>query len=112
MFLLAGCVTEKAGTSQTSTMSQVAAAVAQAAATAPELATQLDDVYAFLVAQKAVPDNTAEATKALAALDVIAPLVQKGAEALQGDNLNWAQFAVQSAVTVAKVMGYVLPLVL
>lgn len=86
------------------------ATVAQVAATAPGLAHQLDNVYAYLIAQKAIPDNTAEATRALAALDAIAPMVQQGAEALAGDKINWVQFVMQAALTAAQVLGYVAPL--
>ncbi len=87
------------------------ATVATVASTAPGLAQQLDNVYAFLVAQKAIPDNTAEATKALAALDAIAPMVQQEAQALAGDKFNWAQFVLQAAITTAQALGYILPLV-
>jgi hypothetical protein len=76
------------------------------------LARQLDGVYAYLVAQKLVPDNLAEATYALAALDAIAPMVQQGASALSGDNINWVQFVLQAALTTAQIMGYVAPLLL
>jgi hypothetical protein len=103
--LLAGCAAGQKGPAS----SQVAANVAQVAATAPDLAHQLDSVYAFLVAQKAIPDNTAEATKALAALDTIAPMVQQGATALQGDNINWIQFVLEGAITAARIFGYVAP---
>jgi outer membrane murein-binding lipoprotein Lpp len=86
------------------------ATVVQVAATAPGLAHQLDNVYAYLVTQKAVPDHLDAATKALAALDAIAPMVQQGAEALQGDNINWVQFVLQAAIVTAQVIGYIAPL--
>jgi len=98
--LLGGCANMGAGMK----------GVSQVAATAPGLALQLDNVYAYLVAQKVVPDHTAEATKALAALDAIAPAIQQGANSLSGDKFNWAQFVVQAALTTAQVMGFVLPL--
>lgn len=88
------------------------ATVAQVAATAPGLAQQLDSVYAYLVAQKLVPDHTAAATQALAALDAVAPMVQQGATTLSGDNVNWVQFVMQAALTAAQIMGYVAPLLL
>jgi hypothetical protein len=102
LFYVTGCATSKAGT--------VASTVSTVAATAPELAKQFDNVYAFLVQQKLVPDHMDAATKALAAMDAVAPLVQKGASALTGDNFNWAQFVLQSALTVAQILGYVIPL--
>lgn len=102
--LLAGCATTQGGTANPM------ATVSQVAATALGLAQQLDNVYAFLVAQKAVPDHLAAATSALAALDAIAPMVQQGAAALSGDSINWVQFVMQAAITAAQVFGYVLPL--
>lgn len=89
---------------------QMAGGVAQVAATTPGLAHQLDRVYAFLVAQKLIPDNRVEATRVLAALDAIAPMIQQGAAALTGDNINWVHFVLQAALTAAQVMGYVAPL--
>ena len=96
LLLLVGC----AGTQGKSVQAgNVAGTVAQVAADAPGLAHQLDGVYDYLVKMKAIPDNTAEATKALAALDQIAPAVQQAAsgaqEALGGDKVNWAQFVIQ-----------------
>jgi len=99
-----GCATPQAGTANPM------ATVAQVAATAPALAQHLDSVYAFLVAQKAVPDHLDAATKALATLDAIAPMVQQGADALKGDNVNWVQFVIQAAITAAQIFGYVAPL--
>lgn len=84
--------------------------VVKVADTVQSLAHQLDSVYAFLLAQKLVPDKRAEATAALAALDAIAPRVKAGAEELSGDNFNWAAFVVQAAILAAQVMGYVAPL--
>ena len=102
--LLAGCAGSQ------NVKADPVAVVAQVAATAPGLAHQLDAVYAYLVAQKAVPDHLETATYALAALDAIAPMVQQGAEALQGDNINWVHFVMQAALTTAQVLGYVLPM--
>ncbi len=100
------------GTSTNAAAGNAMATVAQVAATAPGLAQQLNGVYAYLVAQKAVPDNLDLATMALQKLDEIAPVVQAGAEALnQPGKFDWAQAAIQLALTVAQVMGYVLPLV-
>lgn len=82
------------------------------AITAPVLAQQFNAVYAYLVAQKLIPDRTKEATLALAMMDRVAPLVQQGAEALKGDNFNWAAGVLQFALIVAQAMGYILPLVL
>lgn len=81
------------------------AAVSAVALTAPTLAYALDDVYAALIAAKAIPDHQAEATKALASLDAIAPMVQAQGAALAGDNFNWASFVISAAITAAKVMG-------
>ncbi len=80
--------------------------ISNVALTAPALAYALDDVYAVLIAAKAVPDNRIEATKALAALDVIAPMVKVQGDALAGDQFNWASFVISAAITTAKVMGY------
>jgi hypothetical protein len=96
---LAGCATGQMGAAMQTTV--------QVAQSAPGLARQLDGVYAYLVAQKAVPDHLAAATKALAALDAIAPLVQAGAASLQGDNFNWVQFVMQAALIAAQAIGYV-----
>jgi len=49
LILAAGCAPSQMGA--------VMPKVSQVAATAPALALQVDDVYAFLVAQKAVPDH-------------------------------------------------------
>jgi len=103
---LSGC----ASTGANSNVSKAATTVATLAKTAPELARQFDAVYAYLIDQKLVPDHRDAATKALAAMDAVAPLVQAGAEQLTGDNFNWASFVLQSALVIAKTMGYVLPL--
>ncbi len=108
--LLVGCGMKASGTPANG--GQVAGTVAQVAADVPTLAKQLDSIYEFWVAQKALPDHTAEATRVLASLDAIAPMVQQGAQACAGDNFNWAQFAVSAAITAAQVMGYVAPLLL
>lgn len=79
--------------------------VSAVALTAPTLAYALDDVYAALIAAKAIPDHQAEATKALASLDAIAPMVQSQGAALSGDNFNWASFVIEAAMTAVKVMG-------
>ncbi len=84
----------------------------QVANTAPALAVQLDDVYKFLIAQKLVPNNQVAATKALAALDMIAPIVKDNTTELKGDKFNWVQFSISAAITIAKVLGYVAPLLL
>jgi hypothetical protein len=102
--LLPGCATDK----MRATMPQVA----QVVTTGQSLAHQLDNVYEFLVTQKAVPDNREAATRALAALDDIAQDVQAGAAALSGDKFNSAQFIINSAILAARIMGYVVPLVL
>jgi hypothetical protein len=94
--LFCGCADTKAA----------GAKISAAALTAPALAYALDDVYAVLIAAKAVPDHQAEATKALASLDAIAPMVQAQGAALAGDQFNWASFAISAAITVAQVMGY------
>lgn len=96
--LLAGCANTKAAGST----------ISAAALTAPQLASALDDVYAALITAKAVPDHQAEATKALAALDAIAPMVHTQGEALAGDQFNWAAFVVSAAITAAKVIGVLL----
>lgn len=102
---LAGCAPE-----QQAQMGKAMSQVSRAAGTAQGLAHQLDNVYAFLVAQKAVPDNLDAATKALAALDAIAPTVQAGADELTGDKFNWAQFVINAAMVAAQVMGFAAPL--
>jgi hypothetical protein len=108
LLLLTGC----AG-SQGKPVGDVAGAVVQVAADAPTLAKQLNDIYAYWVAQKAIPDHTAEATRVLAALDAIAPMVQQAAQgvkdALGGDRINWVQFVIQAAITTAQILGYVAP---
>jgi hypothetical protein len=105
--LVSGC----ASTGTNSNVSKAAATVATVAKTAPALARQFDAVYAYLVEQKLVPDHRDAATKALAAMDAVAPLVQAGAEQLTGDNFNWASFILQAALTTAQALGYILPLV-
>jgi hypothetical protein len=67
-----------------------------------------DSVYDYLVAQKAVPDNTNEATLALAALDVAVPILKGILDGVCKDDseVNWVTFAVNSAVAVAKFFGY------
>ena len=72
----------------------------------------LDDVYAFLVKQKVVGDHTVLATKALAGLDTIAPIVKNEAHTVAGDKFNWVTFVLQSAIAIAQILGYVLPIVL
>jgi outer membrane murein-binding lipoprotein Lpp len=85
--------------------------VIKVADTIPGLTAQLDNVYAFLKAQKAIPHHLDLATQALQILDKIAPVVQAGAEALnQPGQFSWAQAAIQLALAVAQVMGYVAPL--
>ena len=86
--------------------SATGAKIAAAALTAPVLASALDDVYAVLIAAKAVPDHQAEATKALASLDAIAQMVHVEGENLNGDKFNWASFVINAAIAAAKVMGY------
>jgi hypothetical protein len=93
--LLCGCADTKA-TGKT---------ISAVALTAPALAYALDDVYAVLIAAKAVPDYQTEATKALASLDAIATMVHSQGEALAGDQFNWASFVISAAITTAKVMG-------
>ena len=75
------------------------------AVTTPTIAYQLDAVYATLIDAKAVPAHQAEATKVLASLDAIAPMVQQQGAALAGDQFNWASFVIQAAITAVKVMG-------
>ena len=75
------------------------------AVTAPVIAYQLNDVYKVLIAAQAIPAHQAEATKALASLDAIAPMVQSQGAALAGDQFNWASFVIQAAITAVKVMG-------
>lgn len=105
LVMLAGCAGNQAKPGN------AMATVATVAATAPGLAHQLDDVYAYLVSQKAVPDNLDKATLALQTLDKIAPVVQAGAEALsQPGQFSWVQAALQVALAVAQIMGYVAPL--
>lgn len=94
--LFSGCADTKAA----------GAKISAAALTAPALAYALDDVYAVLIAAKAVPDHRDMATKALASLDAIAPMVQAQGEALAGDQFNWASFVIAAAITTAKAMGY------
>lgn len=108
LLLLAGCAPGQNGPRVEA--KQVAGAVVQVAASAPALGRQLDEIYAFWAGKKMLPDYTAEATRVLAALDAIAPMVQQGAAALQGDNINWVQFVMQTALTAAQVYGYVAPL--
>jgi hypothetical protein len=79
--------------------------VSAVALTAPSLAYALDDVYAALIAAKAVPDHRELATKALASLDAIAPMVHAQGAALAGDEFNWASFVISAAITAVKVMG-------
>jgi len=98
VLLLAGC----AGLD----MGKIMGTTATVATTAPDLAHQFDNVYAYLIKMKAVPDNRDKATAALAAMDAVAPIVQQGATALQGDNFNWASFVLQAALATAKIMGY------
>lgn len=107
--ILIGCAST--GANSNISASKTAATVAKVAQSAPELARQFDDVYAYLVQQKLVPDHMAAATKALAAMDAVAPLVQQGATVLTGDNFNWASFILQAALTTAQALGYILPLV-
>lgn len=101
VFLCGGCPSTKMGAAMPT--------VAKVADTVPGLAHQMDDVYAYLVAQKLVPDRCEAATQALAALDAVAPMVKAGAEALAGDKFNWAQFVIHSALIAAQIMGYVAP---
>ncbi len=98
----AGCSTTKMGA--------IMPTVAKVATTGVGLAQQFEQLYAFMVAQKLVPDNLVEATKVLAAMDGVAPVVQAGAANLTGDKFNWVSFIVQAALIVAQVMGYVVPL--
>jgi hypothetical protein len=79
--------------------------ISAVALTAPDLAASLDNVYAALIAAKAIPDHQTEATKALASLDAIAPMVQAQGAALAGDQFNWASFVISAAMTAVKVMG-------
>ena len=109
--LVCGCAGNKASGTPANG-GQAAATVAQVAADVPTLAKQLDGIYEFWVQQKAIPDHTAEATRVLASLDAIAPMVQQGAQACAGDNFNWAQFTISAALTAAQAAGYILPLVL
>ncbi|TSA13568.1 MAG: hypothetical protein D4R73_00650 [Deltaproteobacteria bacterium] len=103
--LVAGCATTQGGNATPM------ATVAQVAATAPGLAHQLDNVYAFLVAQKAIPDNLDKATNALRVLDEVAPVVQAGAEALnQPGKFSWVQGVIQMVLAAAQILGYVAPL--
>jgi hypothetical protein len=94
--LCSGCADTKAA----------GAKISAAALTAPALAAALDNVYAVLIAAKAVPDHQAEATKALASLDAIAEMVHEQGENLAGDNFNWASFVINAAIAAARVMGY------
>jgi hypothetical protein len=80
-------------------------AISAVALTAPGLASALDNVYAALIAAKTIPDHQADATKALASLDAIAPMVQSQGAALSGDKFNWASFVIEAAMTAVKVMG-------
>ena len=80
--------------------------LAAAALTAPALGQSLDNVYAALIAAKAVPDHREKATLALAALDAIAPMVHAQGAALAGDQFNWASFVIAAAMTTAQVLGY------
>ena len=94
--LLAGCAdTQAAGRG-----------LSAAALTAPTLAYALDDVYAALIEAKAVPEHRSQATRALASLDAIAPMVKAQGDNLAGDQFNWANFVVSAAITAAQVMGY------
>lgn len=77
-----------------------------AALTAPALGQTLDNVYAALIEAKAVPDHREKATRALAALDAIAPMVQAQGAALAGDQFNWASFVIAAAMTTAQVLGH------
>jgi hypothetical protein len=87
------------------TPQKTGAALQAVAVTAPTIAYQLNDVYKVLIAAKALPAYQAEATKALASLDAIAPMVQAQGAAIEGDKFNWASFVVQAAIAVAQVMG-------
>mgnify|MGYP001567073502 CR=1 FL=1 len=87
------------------TPQKTGATVAALASTAPTLAYALDDVYAALIKAKAVPSYQAEATKVLASLDAIAPMVHAQGAALAGDQFNWASFVINAAITAVKVMG-------
>ena len=87
------------------TPQKTGATVAALAQTAPTLAYALDDVYAALIIAKAVPDYQTEATKALASLDAIAPMVHAQGAALAGDQFNWASFVINSAITLVKLLG-------
>ena len=90
-----GCATpQKTGT-----------AMQTVAITAPIIAYQLNDVYKVLIAAQAIPAHQAEATKALASLDAIAPMVQAQGAALAGDDFNWASFVIQAAIAAVRVMG-------
>ena len=79
--------------------------VSAVALTAPGLAYALDDVYAALIEAKGIPDHQTEATKALASLDAIAPMVHAQGAALAGDEFNWASFVIAAAMTAVRVMG-------
>lgn len=96
--LLSGCASLKAA----------GPTISAVALTAPQLGTALDNVYAALISAKAMPDHQAEATKALASLDAIAPMVQAQGAALAGDQFNWASFVIDAAMTAVKVMGVLL----
>ena len=94
----------------TVTGGNIATAVATHVGDVQTMAVLLDDVYGFLVQMKTVPNHTAAATKTLAALDQIAPVVKTSATNLSGDKFNWVSFVLQSALAVAQIMGYVVPL--
>lgn len=79
--------------------------LSQAALTAPVLAQKLDEVYQVMVVAKMLPDHRDKATRVLASLDAIAPMVKEQGDALTGDQFNWASFVVSAAITAAQVMG-------
>lgn len=95
-----------------STAGHVAAVIDAAIPNVQTAAYLLDDVYAFLVKEKLVGDHTILATKALAGLDQIAPVVHNSASTVSGDKFNWVTFVLQAAIAIAQILGYVLPLVL
>ena len=93
--LLTGCATPQ----------QTGQVLQTVAVTAPTIAYQLNDVYGTLIKAQAIPAHQETATKALASLDAIAPMVQQQGAALAGDQFNWASFVIQTAITAVKVMG-------
>lgn len=84
---------------------QTGKTISAMALTVPQLAYALDDVYAALISAKAIPDHQVEATKALAALDAIAPMVKAQGDALSGDQFNWVSFVISAAVATVKILG-------